>query len=187
LSAGFILEEELRYRLKKLEGTDAGVFERAESGDVKFRDASHQRVDPVAFAYAQTPERIGEAVGQVTQLREAEISDRAVFAQPPDGRLVAERAGGVAVNRFVRDVETSAARQTVKLAPRLIPGESRPRMLVIPQVRGDPASVRRFDDRFPRHLTPPKIRPRISKRCNYQADPEQLLLMFPLCAKSLTY
>jgi hypothetical protein len=151
---------------------DASIFERAESSDVKFRGAPHQRVDTIALAYAQTHKRIRKSVGQVAQSREAEIFDRAVFAQPPDGSLVVERSRSVAIDRFVRDVEASAVRQTVKLASRLFPGESNPRQLVIPQVRGNPTHGRRFDDWFPQHLIPPKIRPRISKHCNYQANQE---------------
>jgi hypothetical protein len=86
------------------------------------------------------------AARNIPPLREAEISDRTVFAHPPDGRLVTERARGMAINRFVRDVETSAARQTVEFTSRLFPGESRPRLLLIQQVRRDPAPRRRFDD-----------------------------------------
>jgi hypothetical protein len=110
------------------------------------------------------------AARNIPPLREAEISDRNVFAQPPDGSLIVERPRGVATDRFARDVETSAARQTVEFTSCLFLGESRPRLLAIPQVRRDPAPRRRFDDWFPRHLTPPKICPRISKRCNYQAE-----------------
>jgi hypothetical protein len=101
--------------------------------------------------------------------------------------MIAERARGMTISRFVSDVETSTVRQTVKLASRLFPGESGPRLLVIQQVRGDPAPGRRFGNWFTRHLASPKICPRISERCNYQAKQEQPLFMPFSAQKLLTY
>jgi hypothetical protein len=85
---------------------------------------------------------------------------------------VAVRASGMAIKRFVSNIQAPAIRQAVKLTSSLFPEKSRPCLLVIQQVLGDPTSGRRFDDWFPRHLTSPKICPRMSKRCSYQAHQE---------------
>jgi hypothetical protein len=98
---------------------DAAVFQRAERGDIERGDTPGQDERPLTLVHAQLSQHIGKAVALLLQIAIGEIAHGPVSAQPAQGQVAASRTIGVAVDRFIGDVQPlpsgrpSSSRRTV--------------------------------------------------------------------------
>lgn len=98
----------------KERGDDAARLQRAEHGDVKLRQSSHQNEYAFSRLHAQDLQRIGETIGLCLQIAIGDVAPLAALADPADGRAVAPRPDRVSIHRLVSDVAALAAGEPVE-------------------------------------------------------------------------
>lgn len=136
-------------------GHSAGL-ERAKYGDVEFGHPAQQGDDARSGCYAESLERIGEAVRLVSKIPVSQVAPRLVFANPAQGDLVRCLPSSVAVDRLVGDVAAPTVRQTVRPIPGLRPAKSPAFGRIVQQIRHGNKRGRLLSDTLPffRHHRP---------------------------------
>ena len=111
------------------------VFQRAERRDVQLRNPLAEREDPFAGRQTEMLQHVRETVRQRGKLRVTEVVAHTRLVEPAQRYRVAATGRDVAVDRFVRDVETASARQPGQVRPRRVPVERCAYSLVVEQIR----------------------------------------------------
>ena len=121
ISTAQALVDGLRAESREQRAKDAPVFQRAERGDIKRGETSGKDEHPPVLVHTQLAQHIGKAVALLLQIAIREIAYGPVSAQPAQGQVATSRTIGVAVDRFIGDVQALATWQGVELIPYRIP------------------------------------------------------------------
>jgi hypothetical protein len=106
----------------KQRGRHKARLESAQHADIEFRNPARQHEQAFALGGAQLRQDVGEAVGSLPQLGIRDVLGRIFTRQPAQRGLVPIGTGRMAVDRFVRDVETATG-QSGEFAAQDLPRE----------------------------------------------------------------
>ena len=114
----------------------ADLFECAQHGDIEFWDPSGQHEEAVSLFHPQSAQHVGKAVALFCQAGIGEIAHLALFAEPAQGQMVATGAVGMAVDRFIGDVEPLPAGQPCQRPMDLCPVKGATALRIVDKIGG---------------------------------------------------